>query len=142
MTSEPTFGPWASPLLNWPPENFPIKTARLTLKCSLKYWGPIHHPYRMIRILRRSLEILWFVGEYAKPRDLFDLKSVNYFFFLSLTKDKKQRPKYTKLKSHEFIKRYLVTDVDVGEWYVRTLQRISNDRAAPRYVAWLVSLLP
>lgn len=95
----------------------------------------------MIRISRPSLEILWFVGEY-------DLKSVceqflsTFVFFLSLTKDKKQRPKYTKLKSHEFIKRYLVTDVDVGEWYVRTLQRVSNDRAAPRYVAWLVSLLP
>lgn len=37
----------------------------------------------MIRILRPSLEILWFVGEYARPRDLFDLKSVNYFFVFS-----------------------------------------------------------
>lgn len=69
------------------------------------------------------------------PHDKNFTPEFRNFVVCCLTKDKKQRPKYTKLKSHEFIKRYLVTDVDVGEWYVRTLQRISNDRAAPRYVA-------
>lgn len=64
---------------------------------------------------------------------------LSFMYFFSLTKDKKQRPKYTKLKNHAFIKRYQVTEVNVGEWYVRALQRVS-DRAASRYVAWLVPL--
>ncbi|XP_076251349.1 dual specificity mitogen-activated protein kinase kinase 7-like [Rhynchophorus ferrugineus] len=53
------------------------------------------------------------------------------FVACCLTKDKKQRPKYTKLKNHIFIKRYQETEVDVGEWYVRALQGAS-DRASTR----------
>ncbi|XP_050306370.1 dual specificity mitogen-activated protein kinase kinase 7-like isoform X2 [Anthonomus grandis grandis] len=49
-----------------------------------------------------------------------------------LTKEKAQRPKYTKLKNLPFIKMYQVTEVNVGEWYVTALQRV-NDRAAARH---------
>uniref|UniRef100_A0AAR5Q5B1 mitogen-activated protein kinase kinase n=1 Tax=Dendroctonus ponderosae TaxID=77166 RepID=A0AAR5Q5B1_DENPD len=49
-----------------------------------------------------------------------------------LTKDKMQRPKYTKLKNHAFIKRYQLAEVNVGDWYVRALQRV-GDRATSRH---------
>ncbi|ENN72298.1 hypothetical protein YQE_11041, partial [Dendroctonus ponderosae] len=43
-----------------------------------------------------------------------------------------QRPKYTKLKNHAFIKRYQLAEVNVGDWYVRALQRV-GDRATSRH---------
>lgn len=62
----------------------------------------------------------------------------------SLKKDKKHRPKYTKLKNHPFIKKHeTVSNVSVRDWYValiRNAEEMTN-RAAPRYVAWLVSQL-
>nr|WAK99672.1 mitogen-activated protein kinase kinase 7 [Colaphellus bowringi] len=60
------------------------------------------------------------------------------FVSCCLKKDKKQRPKYTKLKNQPFIKKYEVAnDVNVGEWYVKLLQQSDDvtNRAAPRYVA-------
>lgn len=65
------------------------------------------------------------------------------FCFCSLTKDKKQRPKYAKLKNHLFIKKYeTVNNVNVGEWYVALTQRAEDvaSKAPSRYVAWLVSI--
>ncbi|XP_066150764.1 dual specificity mitogen-activated protein kinase kinase 7-like isoform X1 [Euwallacea fornicatus] len=62
------------------------------------------------------------------------------FVACCLTKDKKQRPKYTKLKNHMFIKRYQVTEVNVGEWYVTALQRVSSDRAAARHKESLITM--
>lgn len=62
-------------------------------------------------------------------------------FVLSLTKEKKQRPKYTQLKNELFIKRYETTNVNVGEWFAQATGQadaVSNATAA-RYVAWLVS---
>ncbi|KAJ8927807.1 hypothetical protein NQ314_019689, partial [Rhamnusium bicolor] len=60
------------------------------------------------------------------------------FVSCCLIKDKKQRPKYTKLKNHTFIKKYeTVNNVNVGEWYVILTQREEDEasKAAPRYVA-------
>lgn len=65
------------------------------------------------------------------PQDKEFSSEFRDFVACCLTKDKKQRPKYTKLKNHAFIKRYQVTEVNVGEWYVRALHRVS-DRAAFR----------
>lgn len=64
------------------------------------------------------------------------------FFFLvcSLTKEKKQRPKYAQLKNDPFIKRYEKADVNVGEWYENAVRQADAvAQAATRYVAWLVS---
>ncbi|CAG9768898.1 unnamed protein product [Ceutorhynchus assimilis] len=55
------------------------------------------------------------------------------FVVCCLTKDKKQRPKYTKLKNHAFIKRYQVADVNVGDWYVKALHRVNDIRAPARH---------
>lgn len=60
----------------------------------------------------------------------------------SLKKDKKQRPKYAKLKIHPFIKKHeTVSNSSVRDWYVALIRNAEEmNRAAPRYVAWLVSL--
>ncbi|KAJ8938472.1 hypothetical protein NQ318_004112 [Aromia moschata] len=57
------------------------------------------------------------------------------FVSYCLIKDKKNRPKYTKLKNHAFIKKYeTVNNVNVGEWYVTLTQRAEDvaSKAAPR----------
>jgi serine/threonine protein kinase len=43
-----------------------------------------------------------------------------------LIKDYKDRPKYKKLLSHEFILKYDKEDVDVGAWYRSHLKNFSN----------------
>lgn len=65
---------------------------------------------------------------------------VNLFF--SLKKDKKHRPKYTKLKNHPFIKKHeSVSNASVREWYVQLIRNAEEmtNRVASRYVAWLVA---
>lgn len=60
------------------------------------------------------------------------------FVSICLIKNPRDRPKYTLLKSHEFIKTYeVVNNVNVGEWYVKMIKRSEemSNRAAPRYVA-------
>ena len=70
------------------------------------------------------------------------LRDVQMFWVCSsLIKDQKQRPKYAKLKSLAFIKKYETKHVDVGEWAVKALKEADAvaGTTAPRYVAWLVS---
>ncbi|VEN60001.1 unnamed protein product [Callosobruchus maculatus] len=59
------------------------------------------------------------------------------FVLCCLKKDKKQRPKYIKLKNHPFIQKYEKENVSVGEWYVSMIRGAeeNSNRAAPRYVA-------
>ncbi|CAG9858232.1 unnamed protein product [Phyllotreta striolata] len=57
------------------------------------------------------------------------------FVSLCLIKDPKQRPKYTNLKDHDFIKKYeAINNVNVGEWYVKLIKRSEEmtNRSAPR----------
>lgn len=62
-------------------------------------------------------------------------------FNYSLTKEKKQRPKYAQLKNDPFIKKYEKVDVNVGEWFENALRQADAvAQAAARYVAWLVSV--
>lgn len=65
------------------------------------------------------------------PKDKDFSTEFRNFVACCLTKDKKQRPKYTKLKNHIFIKKYQETEVNVGDWYVRALESV-GDRAAIR----------
>ncbi|KAL1505988.1 hypothetical protein ABEB36_005429 [Hypothenemus hampei] len=64
------------------------------------------------------------------PSDLKFSKEFRNFVDCCLTKDKKQRPKYTELKNHAFIKKYENSEVNVGEWYVNALQEVSAREAS------------
>lgn len=64
-----------------------------------------------------------------------------YVTLFSLTKEKRQRPKYAQLKNDPFIKKYEKAEVDVGEWFENAVRQADAvAQAAARYVAWLVSV--
>ncbi|XP_056632758.1 dual specificity mitogen-activated protein kinase kinase 7-like [Diorhabda sublineata] len=57
------------------------------------------------------------------------------FVACCLIKDHKQRPKYTLLKNHPFMKKYEeINNVNVGEWYVKLIKQSEEMtyRASPR----------
>ncbi|KAJ8918951.1 hypothetical protein NQ315_016853 [Exocentrus adspersus] len=63
----------------------------------------------------------------ALPQDKDFSPEFRSFVSRCLTKDKQQRPKYTQLKNHDFIKKYeTVNNMNVGEWYVALTQRVED----------------
>ncbi|ESP03880.1 hypothetical protein LOTGIDRAFT_177777 [Lottia gigantea] len=57
------------------------------------------------------------------------------FISLCLTKEERQRPKYTKLLEHPFIKRYEEMDVNVSAYVSSVLDQINLTTPSPEYSA-------